>query len=213
MRENAQCIVWDSKVIPDLILVFILTMDFEDVERSEAVFPQDGNRSNLERQTFLTNEPLPSKFGGLAAVIQAYPSTLIQREGDREKLLLVLVGLPARGKTYISRKLTRYLQWIGYNTSAFNVGSYRRKKYGTDLDFTFFDPNNAEGVEQRKVCAEAALSDCLEFLSSGGQIGILDGTNSTKERQDGVISQVEKFMVSCALLYFQVLQKLSIFLF
>lgn len=26
------------------------------------------------------------------------------------------VGLPARGKTYISKKLSRYLNWIGINT-------------------------------------------------------------------------------------------------
>lgn len=30
--------------------------------------------------------------------------------------MVVLVGLPARGKTYISRKLTRYLNWIGTPT-------------------------------------------------------------------------------------------------
>ena len=28
----------------------------------------------------------------------------------------VMVGLPARGKTYIAKKLTRYLNWIGVNT-------------------------------------------------------------------------------------------------
>lgn len=27
-----------------------------------------------------------------------------------------MVGLPARGKTYISKKLTRYLNWIGVPT-------------------------------------------------------------------------------------------------
>jgi len=27
--------------------------------------------------------------------------------------VVVMVGLPARGKTYMSKKLTRYLNWIG----------------------------------------------------------------------------------------------------
>jgi hypothetical protein len=27
-----------------------------------------------------------------------------------------MVGLPARGKTYMSKKLTRYLNWIGIRT-------------------------------------------------------------------------------------------------
>ena len=30
--------------------------------------------------------------------------------------IIVLVGLPARGKTYIARKLTRYLNWVGIDT-------------------------------------------------------------------------------------------------
>ena len=30
--------------------------------------------------------------------------------------VIAMVGLPARGKTYISKKLSRYLNWIGINT-------------------------------------------------------------------------------------------------
>lgn len=31
-------------------------------------------------------------------------------------MLIVMIGLPARGKTYMSKKLTRYLNWIGVPT-------------------------------------------------------------------------------------------------
>ena len=30
--------------------------------------------------------------------------------------VVIMVGLPARGKTYMSKKLTRYLNWIGLDT-------------------------------------------------------------------------------------------------
>lgn len=30
--------------------------------------------------------------------------------------VIVMVGLPARGKTYMAKKLTRYLNWIGIKT-------------------------------------------------------------------------------------------------
>lgn len=38
----------------------------------------------------------------------------------QSKLCIVTVGLPARGKTYVAMKLTRYLRWIGINTKGNN---------------------------------------------------------------------------------------------
>jgi signal recognition particle GTPase len=35
-----------------------------------------------------------------------------------------MVGLPARGKTYIATKLARYLNWIGINTRVSNLNSF-----------------------------------------------------------------------------------------
>lgn len=39
--------------------------------------------------------------------------------------MIVMVGLPARGKTYISKKLTRYLNWIGVPTKGENYYSWK----------------------------------------------------------------------------------------
>ena len=35
--------------------------------------------------------------------------------------VIAMVGLPARGKTYISKKLSRYLNWIGINTKVSSI--------------------------------------------------------------------------------------------
>ncbi|KAI9027883.1 6-phosphofructo-2-kinase [Hyaloraphidium curvatum] len=43
------------------------------------------------------------------------------------KLVIFMVGLPARGKSYICQKLKRYLSWMGFRTKVFNVGSRRRQ--------------------------------------------------------------------------------------
>ena len=37
--------------------------------------------------------------------------------------VIVMIGLPARGKTYMSKKLTRYLNWIGVPTKGEQEGS------------------------------------------------------------------------------------------
>jgi 6-phosphofructo-2-kinase/fructose-2,6-biphosphatase 2 len=60
------------------------------------------------------------------------------------KLAFVMVGLPARGKTFIARKIARYLSWLGHRTEVYNVGSYRRARLGRHRH-EFFDPRNEAG--------------------------------------------------------------------
>ncbi|XP_066930948.1 6-phosphofructo-2-kinase/fructose-2,6-bisphosphatase-like isoform X2 [Clytia hemisphaerica] len=106
----------------------------------------------------------------------------------------VMVGLPARGKTFMSKKLTRYLNWIGVNTKVFNAGEYRRRIYGTvNCKHDFFNPNNPSGQEARMKCVDLALEDVANFLhKEGGQVSILDATNTTKDRRKYVYEQCQK---------------------
>lgn len=99
---------------------------------------------------------------------------------------IVMVGLPARGKTYVSRKLTRYLNWIGVNTKVFNLGEYRREMAGAHCKHSFFDPNNASGMNVREKCAELALEDITKWLKGKGQVAIFDATNTTRARRKKV---------------------------
>lgn len=41
-----------------------------------------------------------------------------------------MVGLPARGKSYVTKKITRYLNWLQHDTKIFNVGERRRVATG-----------------------------------------------------------------------------------
>lgn len=47
--------------------------------------------------------------------------------------------------------------------------------------------NNAEGERKRRQAAEAAVADMLKWFTTGGIVGILDATNSTKERRKWVM--------------------------
>lgn len=62
----------------------------------------------------------------------------------RQKLVIVLVGLPGRGKTFLCNKLLCYLNWLGHETRHFNVGQYRRKlkQHNEVQDAQFFDRSN-----------------------------------------------------------------------
>jgi broad specificity phosphatase PhoE/predicted kinase len=110
---------------------------------------------------------------------------------DTPKLALVMVGLPARGKTYIARKLARYLCWLGHPTRVFNVGSYRRERHGSRQPAEWFSPSSTEGERLRLEVALEALDDMLSWIRGGGRVGIYDATNTTKARRRMVRERLE----------------------
>ncbi|XP_075236969.1 6-phosphofructo-2-kinase/fructose-2,6-biphosphatase isoform X2 [Lycorma delicatula] len=97
--------------------------------------------------------------------------------------VIAMVGLPARGKTYISKKLSRYLNWIGINTKVFNLGEYRRHATTAYKSHEFFRQDNKEAMVIRTQCAIDALHDVCSWLESGGEVAVFDATNSTLERR------------------------------
>ena len=102
------------------------------------------------------SNPHPHKF--------ATPSSYNTKS---DKILLVLVGLPARGKSYISRRLSQYLSFFyGVPCQLFNVGEYRRKMAGTEFqDSNFFDDTNEEGKTIRAAACEAAMKDLCAWMA------------------------------------------------
>lgn len=110
---------------------------------------------------------------------------------DTGPLALVMVGLPARGKTYLARKIQRYLSWLGYRTRGFNVGDYRRKRLGPKQPHDFFDPENPTGASLRREVAMEALDAMLEWFRDGGDVAIYDATNSTRARRQAVIERCQ----------------------
>ncbi|OQR91584.1 fructose-2,6-bisphosphate 2-phosphatase [Achlya hypogyna] len=129
-------------------------------------------RPSIASTTILTSEEYDKK-------------TDLMHEGRNQggKLVVVMVGLPGRGKSYMARKVARYLNWINYATRVFNIGNYRRKLLGAEHGADFFDPNNPQGKQQRMEMAEAAMEDMLHYLGNEGEVAIYDGTNSTLERR------------------------------
>jgi 6-phosphofructo-2-kinase/fructose-2,6-biphosphatase 2 len=130
---------------------------------------------------------------GFDAWLAAFRSTRPQRDviwrvGERANYVntphvIAMVGLPARGKTYIAKKLARYLNWIGINTKVFNLGEYRRLATQSFKNHDFFRQDNKEAMSIRAQCALDALEDVCKWLEAGGEVGVFDATNTTLERR------------------------------
>eukprot|EP00262_Sarcandra_glabra_P022227 TRINITY_DN9782_c0_g1_i1.p1 TRINITY_DN9782_c0_g1~~TRINITY_DN9782_c0_g1_i1.p1 ORF type:complete len:758 (+),score=155.15 TRINITY_DN9782_c0_g1_i1:186-2459(+) len=143
--------------------------------------------SDLKRDSE-TKKAMPAAAGAVAAA--AVADQMLGPKEDRQ-LAIVLVGLPARGKTFTAAKLTRYLRWLGHETKHFNVGKYRRLKHGANQSADFFRADNPEGIEARNEVAALAMEDMISWLQEGGQVGIFDATNSTRKRRNMLMKMAE----------------------
>jgi hypothetical protein len=110
-----------------------------------------------------------------------------ERHSMNQKVMIVMVGLPARGKSYIVKKIQRYLTWIGYPSRLFNVGSKRRKTglKAEKSDSNFFSASNKEAARRREELAMATLKEALGWLNGqkGASVAVFDATNTTKARR------------------------------
>ncbi|KAF2397071.1 bifunctional 6-phosphofructo-2-kinase/fructose-2,6-bisphosphate 2-phosphatase [Trichodelitschia bisporula] len=83
------------------------------------------------------------------------PDGRISQRDIGSKLVIVMVGLPARGKSYITKKLARYMNWLQHDTKIFNVGEKRRLvAHAMDGDHTH--PVQLEGAQ---LAAQILMSD------------------------------------------------------
>lgn len=125
-------------------------------------------------------------------------SSLFANENDQfvelstSKLVVVMCGLPARGKSYISKKIRRYMNWMGVPCEVFNVGNYRRKQVSGTQDHTFFDQKNESNNKLRTQLAMDVLEELIHWLQAGGHVGIHDATNTTRARRMQILERIRK---------------------
>eukprot|EP00755_Sulcionema_specki_P009450 Sspe_Gene.43728::Locus_21355_Transcript_1_1_Confidence_1.000_Length_1992::g.43728::m.43728 len=109
---------------------------------------------------------------------------------DKRGLVIIMVGLPGRGKTYIARRLCRWLNWKGTQCRIFNVGKYRREvtRRAQQQHSDYFDHENAEAAAEREHLAALASEDLMLYLRENpGSVAIFDATNSTIERREKLV--------------------------
>ncbi|ODQ79986.1 hypothetical protein BABINDRAFT_161640 [Babjeviella inositovora NRRL Y-12698] len=140
------------------------------------------------------------------------PNGIIENDMN-SKLVIVMVGLPARGKSYIAKKVLKYINWLQYSCRVFNVGNTRRSARHDELeepetdtahDASFFDHKNVKNAAKREEWAMDTLNDLLDWLIDGsGSVAIFDATNTTKQRRRKVYNHVKSRSSSINVLFLE----------
>lgn len=101
------------------------------------------------------------------------------------RVLLCMVGLPARGKSYITAMLKRYLAWTGFPVMVFNAGNLRRQEGMSGADSTFFSSTDESAAARREQIASRCMKEAIDWLANqmDVSVAIFDATNTTKKRR------------------------------
>ncbi|KAG2231616.1 6-phosphofructo-2-kinase-domain-containing protein [Thamnidium elegans] len=196
-----------KRVLPILAAPYSPIPEGDELNIDEPIFP-------LEPATESTVVPSWLQLAPEDNVINYTPSTRVRHSvgldvpgavhtittpkfrTDRQldsKLVVIMVGLPARGKSYLVKKLRRYLNWLQYETKVFNVGNMRRVvENSQDQSASFFDPNNQDMKRIRDEIALSVLEQLIGWLKEGGRVAIHDATNSTLARRKLLIDRLER---------------------
>ncbi|CAN8095938.1 unnamed protein product [Discula destructiva] len=110
-------------------------------------------------------------------------STMSGRLFHSGRIAIVMVGLPARGKTHICVSMARYLAWLGVKTRIFHLGDYRRATVGPgeSVPEDYFFPNaSPASVMLRQKILKKCREDIYAWLNhENGQVAIYDAVNPT----------------------------------
>ncbi|KAJ3947265.1 uncharacterized protein N0V96_003656 [Colletotrichum fioriniae] len=123
-------------------------------------------------------------------------STMSGRLFHSGRIAIVMVGLPARGKTHICVSLARYLGWLGVKTRIFHLGDYRRAtvgKGGIVPEDYFFPDASPQSVILRQKILKKCREDIYAWLNhENGQVAIYDAVNPTAAGRRALAKELAK---------------------
>ena len=102
-----------------------------------------------------------------------------------DKLVLIMVGLPATGKTHIAKRICRFLSFFhDIPSQIFNVGDYRRRLFGAQQPASFYSNDNPNGAAARNQACDAALADLMKYIQQPKQSLNDDDDDNVKYNND-----------------------------
>jgi len=124
-------------------------------------------------------------------------------------LVIVTVGLPARGKTYLAHKLCRYCNWIGIKSKVFIAANYIRalnNDKSVKFDANFYSIENKDALTIRDAGLVRSVEDAnVFFTEGGGSLAIIDSQTVSERRREIVHEALRKFMDEDRIIYLEVI--------
>jgi broad specificity phosphatase PhoE/predicted kinase len=136
-----------------------------------------------------------SSFGHTPAAASSSTAAAWTALGLEQHWVIATVGLPARGKSFISKMLIRYLHWTGFECEVFNVGSKRRNIGLQSADSSFFDMKNETAKQIREQMAMEVQDEMYAWLhesASKRRVAIFDATNTTQHRRQALANRARR---------------------
>ena len=120
------------------------------------------------------------------------------------KLYVVMVGLPARGKSTLARRIKECLVEEGIQAAIFNNGDLRRSMLGAEsTEAEFYNPKNSSGLLARENIARRNRELAKDYLAGKGEVAIMDATNASRTRR----RQIEEYFAEFPALFIECVNK------
>jgi hypothetical protein len=90
----------------------------------------NSNKSNKSNNNSfndeINNKSMKKDFGkSTTSLSYIHVEKEYEENVNAKKFVIILVGLPARGKSFISYLLSKYLSWLNVPTKIFNIGKFK----------------------------------------------------------------------------------------
>ena len=95
-----------------------------------------------------------------------------------QNILIITVGLPVYEKSFLSHKILRYLDWLGFPSKLFSKNSY------FNPDMTTYS-NIPYDIHQTTI-------DILDWFNTNGTIAVLDGIHYSKAEREFIVKKMEE---------------------